>query len=99
MHNVVLISTAQQSDSVIHTYILFHILFHDSLSWNYIQDIEYSSLGSIVGPCLPILYGFTHPKFPIHPSPTPSPLATTNLSSISVSLFLFCKWVHVYNFF
>ena len=43
-YNVVLISSVQQSDSVIHIYVIFHILFHSDLS----QDIEYSSLcGSI----------------------------------------------------
>ena len=36
----VLISAAQPSDSVIHIYILFHILFHYNLS----QDTEYNSL-------------------------------------------------------
>ena len=42
-----LISVVQQNDSVIHMYILFHILFHYDLS----QDIEYSSPCCIVGPC------------------------------------------------
>ena len=41
------ISAVQQSDSVIHTYILFHILFHYDL----LQDTEYSSLCYTVGPC------------------------------------------------
>ena len=50
MYNVVLISTVQQSDSVI--YIIFHF-FHDDLS----QDIECSSLCYTVGPCcLSVLY-------------------------------------------
>ena len=40
MYNVVLISTVQQSDSIIH--ILLHIFFHYGLS----QDIKYSP-----GPC------------------------------------------------
>ena len=44
---MLLISAVQQSDSVIHIYILFYILFHDVLS----QDIEYSSLCSTVGTC------------------------------------------------
>ena len=36
-----------------HMYILFHVSFHFGLS----QDIEYSSLSYIVGPCwLSILY-------------------------------------------
>ena len=54
IYNAVLISAAQQSDSVIHViYILFHILFHYGIS----QDIEYSSLCYTVGPCcLSILY-------------------------------------------
>ena len=40
IYNVALISAIQQSDSVTHIYILFHILFHYGLS----QDMEYSSL-------------------------------------------------------
>ena len=40
IYNVVLVSSVQQSDSVIHIYILFQILFHYRL----LQDIEYSSL-------------------------------------------------------
>ena len=49
----VLISAVQKSDSVIHIYVLFHILFHYGLS----QDIEYSSLCFTVGPCcLSVLY-------------------------------------------
>ena len=48
----VLISSEQQSDSVIQIF-LFQILFHYSL----LQYIEYSSLCSTVGPCwLSILY-------------------------------------------
>ena len=55
IYNDVLISGVQKSDVIlyIHVYILVHILFHYSLS----QDIEYNSLGYIVGPCcLSILY-------------------------------------------
>ena len=47
-----LISAVQQSDSVIHMYILFHILSHYDLS----EDIEYSFLCYTVGPCLSILH-------------------------------------------
>ena len=47
---LVLISTGQQSNAVIHMYILFHIHFHSGLS----QDVEYSSLCSaVVACCLP----------------------------------------------
>ena len=47
MYNIVLSSAVQPSDSVTHMYILFQILFHYRL----LQDIEYSSLYFIVGPC------------------------------------------------
>ena len=46
--NVVLVSGVQQSDSVIH---LFQILF----AYRLLQNIEYSSLRYIVGPCLLVL--------------------------------------------
>ena len=53
IYKVELVSCVQQSDSVIHIYILFHILFYYGL----LQDVEYSSLGHTVGPCcLSILY-------------------------------------------
>ena len=42
-YNVVLISAVQQSDSVIHVYILFHILFHYGLS----QDFSFFSVEDI----------------------------------------------------
>ena len=48
-----LVSAVQQSDLVIHVYVLFPILFHFRL----LQDIEYSSLCYTVGPCcLSVLY-------------------------------------------
>ena len=53
IYNIVLVSDIQQSDSVIHIYILFQILFDYGL----LQDIEYSSLCCTVGPySLSILY-------------------------------------------
>ena len=58
IYNVVLVSSVQQSDSVIHIYriyiyILFYILFHYRL----LHVIEYSFLCYTVGPCyLSILY-------------------------------------------
>ena len=45
IYKVLLVSSVQQSDSVI--YIFFQILFHYSL----LQDVEYSSLCYIVDPC------------------------------------------------
>ena len=51
------------------------------------QNIEHSSLCSAVEPCcLSILR--VNAKLPIHPSLTPSPLATTSLFSVSESLSL-----------
>ena len=92
IYHVVLISAVQQSDSVIHICILFLILFHYGLS----QDIESSSLCYTVGPCclsiLYILVCICYSQTPnlslFYPS---SPLATTSLISVSVSLFLFCR--------
>ena len=53
IYNVLLISAVRQSDSVIHIYIVFYIIFHYGLS----QDIEFSFLCYTVGPCcLSILY-------------------------------------------
>ena len=56
MHNVVLVSGVQQSDSVIHIcvhrFIIFHIRFHYGL----LQDAEYSPLCYTVGPCLYFTY-------------------------------------------
>ena len=48
IYNIVFISAVQQSGSVMHMWTLFfYILFHYGL----LQDIEYSSLCNIVGPC------------------------------------------------
>ena len=74
IYNVMLISVAQQSDSVIHTYIYtyqyihiyihFHILFHYGLS----QDIEYSSLYYTAGPyCYISLYSYNLRRFLLFP--------------------------------
>ena len=50
-YSIVLISALEQSDSVIHTFVFFYILFHYGLS----QEIGYSSPCYTVGPCLSIL--------------------------------------------
>ena len=84
IYSVVLISAIQQSNSVIHTYILFHILFHYGLSW----DIEYS---------FPVLYSRTLSFiYPIHnsfnlliPNPNrslPHPLLLDSHKSVGFSL-------------
>ena len=53
IYNAVLISSVQQSDSIIHVYIHLHILFHYDLS----NDFEYSSLCCRVDP---FVYLFIH---------------------------------------
>ena len=85
------ISAVQQSDWVLHIYIhsFFNILFHYGLS----QEIGYSLLCCTIGPCcLTILNVIVCIYQPQTPSPSLSfphfPLATTNLISMSVSLFL-----------
>ena len=97
-----LISAVQQSDSVIHIYILFYILFHYGLS----QDVEYSSLYYTVGPAvIQSIFNSLHVLTPNSQSiPDPTPLATTSLFSMSVSLkqshFNVCLIfsIHVTNF-
>ena len=55
IYNIVLISAVKQSGSVIHIYILFHILF--LMVFYRILNIFNSSLCYTVGPyCLSILY-------------------------------------------
>ena len=76
--------------SKVSIYITSQVLFHYRL----LQDTEYSSLCYIVGPsCLSI-----YPKLLICPS-FPSSLVAISLFSISLSLFLFCKYDHLYYFF
>ena len=60
IYNVVLVSGAQKSDSVIYKYIYTHKHIYVYIMYIHIfslQDIEYSSLCYTVGPCcLSILY-------------------------------------------
>ena len=83
-------SDAQQSDSVIHIYILFHIRFHYGL----LQDIESGLLCSTVGPCcfsiLCIAVCTCQPQTLNASLPyNPCLLGNHSLFSMSVSLFLF----------
>ena len=99
-YNVVLVSDVQQVDSVIHIclLILFQILFSHGLS----QSIEQSSLCYTVGPCwLSVLCAAAClcPSQPPDSSfPHVSSLVTGSLLLTSVSLFLFCELVHLYDF-
>ena len=76
-------------------FIICHILFNYGLS----QDIGYSALCYTVGPCgLSILIlAFTNLKFPIHPSATLQPPDNHESASMSVSLFLFRGYVHLFH--
>ena len=57
IYKVVLVSGVQQSNSVIQIYIKYIYSFSDSFYYRLSQNIEYSSLCYIVGPCcFPILY-------------------------------------------
>ena len=82
--------------SYTHTSILFYTLFHYGLS----QDIEYGSLCYTVGPSylprLNVVICIYQPQTPrLSLSLPASPLATSSLLSTSVSLILFCRWVHL----
>ena len=93
-----LVSGVQKSDSVIHIHvsILFQIIFLFRL----LQNTEQSSLCYTVGPCrLSILKiavcTLSVPNSQSIPPTHTSPLVTLNSFSKSVSLFLFCKSVHL----
>ena len=97
IYNVVLISAVQQKDSVIHIYVFFFI---------FCSIMVYPRRSNIVPCaiqqepcCLSVLNAIVCIYQPQTPSPSlslpPSPLATTSLFSMSVSLFLFCRQVHL----
>ena len=78
-----------------HIYNLSYIIFHHVPS----QVFGYSPLCSTAGTlCLPFLvqkFASLNPKLLVPPPPSPSPLATTSLLSMSARLFLFCRLVHL----
>ena len=88
--------SASASDICIHVSVLFQ--------FRLLQSIEQGSLRYTVGPCslselniaLCICQSQTPSQSLRH---TLSLLAIINLFSKSVSLFLFCKWVHLYHCF
>ena len=88
VYNVVFISAVQKSNIAIQS---FHTPFHNGLS----QDIEYSYLCSTIVPCLSILY-ICQSQTPNPSLPYPLfPLATMNLFSTSVRVFLFHRYDHL----
>ena len=99
-----IVSGAQQSDSAIHIHV--SILPQTPLPSRLLHNIEQSSLCYTVGPCwlsflnIAVCTCQSHnPKLPNYPLPHFSPLVTISSFSKSVSLFLFCKYIHLYNFF
>ena len=93
INNIVLFLLYSKMTQV-YLHILYHMFFHYGLS----QNIECSSLCYMVGPCLSILCTGLHllaqASNPFLPQPL-SPLATTSLFCVSMSLFLFCTCVHL----
>ena len=70
-----LITAVQQSDLILYTHIHTHTFFFIFFSiYGLPQDIEYSSLGCTVGPCVSIIYIYqfasANPIFPVQLSPT-----------------------------
>ena len=98
IYNVVLVSGVQQSESVMHIHIptLFEILF----PCRSLQSIEQCSLCYTVGPYqLFILYlvvCICQSQSPNLSLPPLYPLVAISLLFTSVTLFLFCKYVHLY---
>ena len=95
IHNAVLITAVQQSDSVIHTCMLLHFFF--IMVYHKILNIAPCGMQRTLVFIYPI-YRSLHllvpnpQSFPPHP---PSPLAPTSLLSIPVSLFLISTQVHL----
>ena len=100
IYNVVLVSAVQQSKSAIHIHI--STLFQVPFPIRSLQSIEQSSLCYTVGSYY-LFYiqqcVYVSPNLPVYPSPTLSSLVTISLFSTSMTLFLFCKQVHLYHFF
>ena len=75
----------------------FSNFFHYCL----LQDVEYSSLCSIAGLCclsiLNIVVVYVNPKLLIYFSPPPFPFGKQKFVFCVVSLFLFCKQIHLYD--
>ena len=86
-----LISTGQQSDSVVNIYTFFFIFFSITVYHRILNTVPYAIYSRIL---------FIHPihsslHMPIPSSKSiPSPSPTTSLFSISVTLFFFCRYIY-----
>ena len=92
-YSVLSISAVQQSDPIIHICTFFFLHYPSSFSITSVTG--YSSLCCIAGShylstpdAVVCIY---QPQIPVHPIPSPSPLATTSLFSMSMSLFIFWR--------
>ena len=91
IYNVPSISVVQQSNLVIHLYTFFFSHYPPSCSIT--SDQMYISCATqqdLIAYSLQMQkFASTNPKLPVHSTPSPSPLKTTSLFSMSMSLFLF----------
>ena len=98
IYTVVLVSSIQQSESVIYMHILLISIFQILFLYSSLWSIELSFLCYIVSSYCYLFYieqhVYVNHKLPIYPPPCP--LITINLFSISVTLLLFCKNIHLY---
>ena len=92
LYNVVLVSGVQKSESAecIHISTLFWISF----PFRSPQCIEQNFLCYTVGSHYSV-----NSNLPIHPTFPLSPLESIHLFSMSVSLFLLCRQVHLFHFY
>ena len=89
IYNIFLISAVQQSDSVIHSFLIFFsiMVYHRILN-----TVLYAISRTLL--FIHSIYNSLHlltPNSYSIPPPTHTPLATTSLFSMSVILFLFCR--------
>ena len=84
IYSVVLVSTVQQSDSVIHIYTFFLLFFSVMVYPRILNRVPLLSIHSLYNS----LHLLTPNSHSIPPPPPPPTLATTSLFSMSVSRFL-----------
>ena len=78
----------------IYVYIPFLTLSSIMFHHKWLGIVPYAITEGSGSHCLSTPNASTDPKLPVHPNPSPFYLATTSLFSMSMSLFLFCKYVH-----
>ena len=103
IYNILSISAVQQSNPVIYTYIYMYlcsfsyIIIHHNAQWQVIIVLYAIQQDLIAYPFKMLQFTSTNPKLPVQA--TLSPLKTTSLFSMSMSLFLFCRQVHLCRIF